>query len=84
MSFRYAIERVGKYDNKYGVIDSNRKVVLSPQYEKITRNEEFFFFCYDSTGKIDIYNSTVKLIHSLPEDTSITRYSDYEYLVFVF
>ena len=72
---------VFKYDNKYGVIDSNRKVVLSPQYEKITRNEEFFFFCYDSTGKIDIYNSTVKLIHSLPEDTSITRYSDYEYLV---
>ena len=55
---------VFKYDNKYGVIDSNRKVVLSPQYEKISKNDKNYFICYDTEGGIYIYNPKMVVIQN--------------------
>lgn len=72
---------VFKYNNHYGVIDNNRKVIIPPEYDRISKTDQAYFFCYDSNDSLFIYSPDVKLIYSIKEKTSLTRYSDYEYIV---
>ncbi|MCR4733396.1 MAG: WG repeat-containing protein [Treponema sp.] len=70
-----------KYKNLYGIIDNNRKVILSPQYESITKNSKSYYLCYDSEENVFIYNPKMELIYSIEEKASLTRFSDYEYIL---
>lgn len=72
---------VFKYNNQYGVIDNSRKVVILPEYAKISTNQKSYYFCYSNDERIDIYNPKMELIYSIQGNAELKKFSDYEYIL---
>ncbi len=66
--------------DKYGIIDKDLTVIIEPQYEIISTNNNVFT-CFSSNKKVDCYNSSAELIHSIKSPVKFTPFTDSESIV---
>ena len=69
-----------KLNGNCGLIDENRKIVLSANYVNISIYDELCIICEKNNRSYTVFSPKLKPIYSLPEESFLNYFSDNEFL----